>query len=140
MTSISHQGLAVEYLPVESLRVQSAQRQDAHSRRQISQIAASIREFGFINPILVDQESIIIAGHGRAAGAKSLGLTTVPVIRLEGLTPDQIRAYVIADNALAEKAGWDKSILAIELQHLLSIDDIEVTITGFEMGEIDLIR
>lgn len=110
-----------------------------HSKHQIRQIAASIKEFGFTNPVLIDRENTIVAGHGRVEAAKLLGITEVPAIRLEGLTPDQIRAYIIADNRLAEKAGWDDSILAIELQHLMTIDDFDVTITGFEMPEIDLI-
>jgi len=87
-----------------------------------------------------DDKSTIIAGHGRVEAAKLLGIALVPTIRLENLSPNQIRTYVIADNRLAENAGWDKSILAIELQHLLTIEnDLEVTITGFEIPEIDLI-
>jgi hypothetical protein len=83
---------------------------------------------------------MIIAGHGRVAGATLLGILEVPTIRLENLSPDQIRAYVIADNKLAENAGWDKSILAIELQHLTTIESgFDVTITGFEIPEIDLV-
>lgn len=111
-----------------------------HSKLQIRQIAASIKAFGFTNPVLIDQNDTVIAGHGRVAAAKLLGMDQVPTIRLEGLSRDQIRAYVIADNRLAEKAGWDKSILTIELQHLLTIDsDLDVTVTGFEIPEIDLI-
>src|ERR1039458_2471419 len=111
-----------------------------HSKHQIRQIADSIKAFGFTNPVLIDRNNTIIAGHGRVAAAKLLRLSLVPTIRLENLSPDQIRAYVLADNRLAEKAGWDKSILAIELQHLLTIDDdFDVTITGFEIPEIDLI-
>jgi len=111
-----------------------------HSKRQIRQIVASIKAFGFTNPILVDNHSQIVAGHGRAAAAKLLGMDQVPTILLESLTQDQIRAYVIADNRLAERAGWDHSILAIELQYLIAIDEtFDVTITGFEIPEIDLI-
>ncbi len=111
-----------------------------HSKQQIRQIAASIKAFGFTNPVLIDQNDTVIAGHGRVAAAKLLSMDQVPTIRLEGLSEDQVRAYVIADNRLAEKAGWDKSILAIELQHLLTIDsDLDVTVTGFEVPEIDLI-
>ena len=111
-----------------------------HSPHQIRQIAASIRAFGFTNPILVDANKTIIAGHGRLQAAKLLGIEEVPIIALESLTPDQIRAYVIADNRLAERAGWNKSILAIELQHLMTaVPDIDVTVTGFEAPEIDLI-
>src|SRR5438270_12653778 len=92
------------------------------SKRQISQIAASIREFGFTNPVLIDRNNKIIAGHGRVEAAKLLGLEEVPVIVLEDLNDGQIRAYILADNRLAEKAGWDQSISAIELQHLTSIE------------------
>jgi DNA modification methylase len=110
-----------------------------HSKRQIDQIAASIREFGFTNPVLVADDNVIVAGHGRVRAAARIGLETVPIIRLEGLSQDQLRAYVIADNALAEKAGWDKAILAIELQHLQTVDDLDITVTGLEFPEIDLI-
>jgi DNA modification methylase len=111
-----------------------------HSKHQIHQIANSIKAFGFANPVLLDRNNTVIAGHGRVAAAKLLGMSEVPTIRLENLSPDQVRAYVIADNRLAEKAGWDKSILAIELQNLLTIDsDFDVTVTGFEIPEIDII-
>jgi DNA modification methylase len=112
-----------------------------HSKHQIRQIAESIRTFGFTNPVLVDAENQIIAGHGRAEAAKLLGLQEVPTIPLDRLSKEQIRAYVIADNKLAENAGWDRSILAIELQNLMTLDcaDFDVTITGFEVAEIDAI-
>ena len=110
-----------------------------HTRRQIRQIAASVREFGFINPILVDGADGIIAGHGRAEAAKLLGMTDVPTVRVDHLTPAQIRAYVIADNKLAENAGWDRALLALELQELSVHLDFDVTITGFETAEIDLL-
>jgi DNA modification methylase len=111
-----------------------------HSKRQIRQIADSITEFGFTNPVLLDRSNTVIAGHGRVAAGKLLGMSEVPTIRLENLSPDQARAYVIADNRLAEKAGWDTSILAIELQNLLTIDsNFDVTITGFEIPEIDML-
>jgi DNA modification methylase len=110
-----------------------------HTNHQIRQIAKSIQEFGFTNPLLIDATNTIIAGHGRIAAAKLLGMQEVPTIRLDELTPDQVRAYVLADNKLAENAGWDKSILAIELQHLLSLESIDVTVSGFEVPEIDVI-
>jgi DNA modification methylase len=112
-----------------------------HTKRQIKQIAESIRVFGFTNPALVDAENQIIAGHGRIEAAKLLGITEVPTIRLDQLTKDQIRAYVIADNKLAENAGWDKEILAIELESLMALDcvDFDVAITGFEVAEVDAI-
>jgi len=111
-----------------------------HSRHQINQLAKSIEKFGFANPILVDHKNTIIAGHGRVLAAKTLGMDRVPTIRLENLSENEIRAYIIADNKLAERAGWDKEILAIELQHLMTVDnDLDITITGFEIPEIDLI-
>lgn len=110
-----------------------------HSKRQIRQIADSIAAFGFTNPILVDRHNTIIAGHGRWRAAQLLGITMVPTICLENLTEDQVRAYILADNRLAEKAGWDKSILAIEFKYLLEIDlGFDLTVTGFEDAEIDL--
>ena len=111
-----------------------------HSRKQIRQIAESIRAFGFTNPILIDGGDRIIAGHGRVAAAKLLGITQVPTIRLEHLSERQLHAYVIADNKLAENAGWDTEILAVELQFLSELDlDFDLTVTGFEVAEIDLI-
>jgi hypothetical protein len=111
-----------------------------HSKHQIRQIARSITEFGFTNPILIDQNNTIIAGHGRLLAAQMLGMDRVPTIRLETLTQSQIRAYVLVDNQIAINAGWDKSILAIEFEQLLAIgDEIDITLTGFEIPEIDLI-
>lgn len=111
-----------------------------HSQKQIAQIAASIRTFGFNNPVLIDNEGTIIAGHGRVAAAKLLGLEVVPVIRLEHMSEAQKRAYILADNKLAEKAGWDAEILAIELQNLLDTEfKFDLTVTGFEMPEIDVL-
>ncbi len=111
-----------------------------HSKKQIRQIAASIEQFGFINPVLIDRDGRIVAGHGRVEAAKFLGLDTVPTICLETLTEAEIRAYVIADNRLAELAGWDQEMLAIELQGLIALDlDFDVTITGFETPEIDIL-
>jgi DNA modification methylase/predicted nucleic acid-binding protein len=131
--------LNIKYLPIDTLVAYSSNAR-THSQRQIRLIAASIEAFGFTNPVLIDRANTIIAGHGRVAAAKSLGIDQMPTIRIENLTEEQIRAYVIADNRLAEKAGWDKSILAIELQHLITIDsDFDITVTGFEIPEIDLI-
>jgi hypothetical protein len=131
--------LSVLYQGRESL-VFSSRNSRTHSKRQIQQIADSIRVFGFTNPILVDANNTIVAGHGRAEAAQLLGINEIPTICLEKLTDDQVRAYILADNRLAEKAGWDREMLAIELQYLISIDDdLDVTITGFEIPEIDLI-
>jgi DNA modification methylase len=109
-----------------------------HSRRQIAQIAGSIELFGFINPVVIDGSNQIIAGHGRIAAAKKLGLTSVPTLRIEHLSDNELRAYVLADNRLAEKAGWDRELLAIELQHLTEIE-FDTGIIGFETPEIDII-
>jgi ParB-like chromosome segregation protein Spo0J len=113
--------LTVAYLPVMSLKPY-ANNARTHSKRQIRQIATSIETFGFTNPILIDDRHTIVAGHGRVEAAKLLRLDQVPTVQLAGLSEHQIRAYILADNRLAEQAGWDESILAIELQHLLSID------------------
>src|SRR5216684_8919309 len=131
--------LTVTYAEIQNL-VPYVRNARTHSRRQIRQIADSIRTFGFTNPVLVNGSRMIIAGHGRVAAAKLLGISQVPTICLDNLTEDEIRAYILADNKLAEKAGWDHSILAIELQHLTSVDlEFDVSITGFEVGEVDLI-
>lgn len=131
--------IEVDQLPVASLRPYPRNAR-THSQKQIAQIAASIRTFGFNNPVLIDEDGVIIAGHGRVAAAKTLGLDTVPVIRLDHMSEAQKRAYILADNKLAEKAGWDKEILAIELQNLIQINlDFDISITGFEMPEIDVL-
>jgi DNA modification methylase len=131
--------LTVTYEEIQNL-VPYARNARTHSKRQIRQIANSIRAFGFTNPVLVNRSRMIAAGHGRVEAAKLLGMRSVPTICLENLTEDEIRAYILADNRLAEKAGWDNSILAIELQHLTAVDlGFDVVITGFEVGEIDLI-
>jgi DNA modification methylase len=137
--NVSISELSISYLPIAKLKP-NPHNSRTHSKHQIRQIADSIEAFGFTNPVLIDKNSTVIAGHGRLAAAKLLGISQVPTIRLEGLTPDQIRAYLMADNRLAEKAGWDQEILAIELQYLLTIEaavDFDVTITGFDIAEVD---
>src|SRR5215471_19204144 len=109
-----------------------------HSRKQIRQIAKSIEKFGFCNPVLIDDSKQIVAGHGRVEAAKLLGIDAVPTCRLSHLSEADKRAYILADNRLAEKAGWDKELLAIELQGLIELD-VEIELTGFEMPEIDII-
>jgi ParB-like chromosome segregation protein Spo0J len=106
-----------------------------HSDAQVGKIAASIREFGFLNPIIVDGTNGIIAGHGRVLAAQKLGLETLPVIEACHLTEAQKRAYVIADNRLALDAGWDNDLLKIELQDL-EADGFDLSLTGFEVDEI----
>lgn len=108
-----------------------------HSGAQVKQIAGSIVRFGFTNPILVSDELQIIAGHGRLAAAKQLGLKEVPVIRLPHLSPEERRALVIADNKLALNAGWDQEMLAAEIQALIDAD-FDMDVTGFSMAEIDI--
>jgi len=129
--------LQIEQISIHALRPQDRNAR-THSKRQIRQIRESILRFGFNNPILIDDDSGIIAGHGRVEAAKGLNITTVPAVRLSHLNEAEKRAYVIADNRLAEKAGWDPEILAIELQGLIDIG-FDVELTGFEMPEIDLI-
>lgn len=109
-----------------------------HSRKQVKQIAASIERFGFTNPVLVSDEGEIIAGHGRVEAAKLLGWKQVPTIALSHLSETERRAYVLADNKLALNAGWDKEILAIELQALSDLN-FDVELTGFSLAEIDLV-
>jgi hypothetical protein len=106
-----------------------------HSDAQVAKIAASIREFGFLNPIIVDGQSGIIAGHGRVLAAQKLGLATLPVIEAGHLTEAQKRAYIIADNRLALDAGWDNDMLKVELSDLDAMG-FDLALTGFELGEI----
>lgn len=107
-----------------------------HSKSQIKQIAASIQRFGFTNPVLVSDSNEIIAGHGRVAAAKFLGIETVPTLRLSHLTEAERRAYILADNKLALNAGWDQELLAIELQGLIDLE-FDIELTGFSLAEID---
>ena len=127
--------IGVECLAITSLKP-SLRNSRTHSKAQIKQIAASIEAFGFTNPVLVDETKTILAGHGRVEAAKQLGLKDVPVVRIEHMSAEQKRAYVIADNQLALNAGWDEDLLAVELGELAGLS-FDVSITGFEMGEID---
>ena len=106
-----------------------------HSEAQVSKIAASIREFGFLNPVIVDGSSGIIAGHGRIMAAQKLGIDTVPVIEASHLTDAQRRAYVIADNRLALDAGWDDEMLRVEFAELEELG-FDLELTGFTLDEI----
>jgi len=107
-----------------------------HSEAQVAKIAGSIREFGFNNPVLVDGANGIIAGHGRVLAARKLGLTTVPVIELAHLTEAQKRAYILADNRLAEAAGWDRELLSLELGDLADLG-LDLGTLGFDGAELD---
>ncbi len=108
-----------------------------HSERQLTQLMASIQEFGFVNPVLIDEKGGILAGHGRVEAARRLGMREVPTLRIDHLGPTQKRAYLIADNRLGELAGWDPELLRIELQELSQVEFL-VEVTGFSTAEIDL--
>ena len=126
--------LQIKYRQIESL-IPYARNSRTHSDEQVAQIAASIREFGWTNPVLVDGENGIIAGHGRLMAARKLGMTSVPVIELDGLSEAQKRAYIIADNKLALNAGWDDAMLRVELQELDALG-YDLDLTGFSEEEI----
>ena len=120
----------IEQWPTDKL-VPYARNARTHSDSQVAQIAASIAEFGFTNPILAGSDGVIVAGHGRLAAAQKLGIAIVPVVILDHLTPTQRRALVIADNRIAENAGWDEAMLQIELADLQG-DDFDLSLTGFD--------
>jgi len=126
-----------ENRPTHSLRPYPGNAR-THSPKQIKQIARSIERFGFNNPVLVDDDDQIIAGHGRVEAAKLLNMKTVPTVRLSHLSQSEKKAYILADNRLAEKAGWDNEVLAIELQGLVDLG-FDVLLTGFEPAEVDII-
>ncbi|MCB2019642.1 MAG: site-specific DNA-methyltransferase [Burkholderiaceae bacterium] len=127
--------LNVDYRKVETL-IPYDRNPRTHSDAQVAKIAASIVEYGWTNPVLVDGDNGVIAGHGRLAAARKLGLDEVPVIELGHLTPAQKRAYVISDNRLALEAGWDEEMLALELAEL-SESGYDLALTGFDESEID---
>lgn len=127
--------LQVEYKPVADL-IPYSNNSRTHSDEQVAQVAASIKEFGFTNPILVDERNGIIAGHGRLMAANKLKLDNVPTITLAGLTEAQKKAYVIADNKLALNSGWDLDMLAVEIEQLKELN-FDITLTGFELGELE---
>ena len=124
----------IETLHINDL-VPYARNSRTHSDAQVAQIAASIKEFGFTNPVLIDADGGIIAGHGRVLAARVLKLDSVPCLRLSHLTDTQKRAYIIADNKLALNAGWDDELLAIEL-HELNAADFDMALIGFDAGEL----
>jgi DNA modification methylase len=127
--------LAIDYRAIGDL-IPYARNARTHSEAQVALIAGSIREYGFTNPVLVDGANGIIAGHGRVLAAGKIGLTTVPVIELAHLTEAQRRAYILADNRLAEQAGWDRELLALELGDLRDLA-VDLTSLGFDAGELD---
>lgn len=127
--------MQIEQIGIATL-IPFAKNSRTHSDAQVAQIAASIREFGFTNPVLIDEANGIIAGHGRVMAARKLKLTEVPCIRLAHLSDAQKRAYVIADNKLALNAGWDEAMLKLELADLKALD-FDLDLTGFNTDEID---
>lgn len=131
--------LEIIYRAVGELRPRATNPR-THTKKQLEQVAASIQRFGFTNPILIDEDDGIIAGHGRVEAAKLIGMSEVPTVRLANMCEADIRAYVIADNQLAANAGWDRELLGLELKYLSELDlDFDLTITGFETPEIDVL-
>src|SRR5690606_15021416 len=126
---------SVEHWPLDRLRAYTRNPR-THSDEQVAQIAASIVEFGWTNPVLVSGDGTVIAGHGRLDAARRLGLDAVPVLVLDHLTEAQRRAYVIADNKLALNAGWNEELLTAEL-HALNGDGFDLALTGFDETELD---
>jgi ParB-like chromosome segregation protein Spo0J len=127
--------MKIEQLPTADL-IPYARNTRTHSPEQVAQIAGSIREFGFTNPVLIDADNGIIAGHGRVMAAQKLGLAKVPCIRLAHLTETQKRAYIIADNKLALNAGWDEEMLGLELADLREAD-FDFDVLGFDNFAIE---
>lgn len=134
MPSAQWPASAVEMRPIERLTpyIRNAR---VHSDEQIAKIAASVREFGWTVPVLVDEEGTVIAGHARLEAAKKLGIAEVPVMVARGWTKAQMRAYVIADNRLALDSTWDDELLRIELSELKELD-FDLSLTGFEEQEL----
>ena len=131
--------ILVEWVPITQLRP-NPRNARTHSRGQIRRIATSIQKFGFLNPVLVDDDNLILAGHGRLEAARLAGLDRVPVVKFDHLSAAQKRAYLIADNKIAEQAGWDREMLAIEFGELIDLlpaEGLDVSLTGFEAPEID---
>ena len=127
----------LETLPLDQLRPWPRNAR-THSHKQIRQIAESIRRFGFTNPVLIDAEDRILAGHGRVHAARELGMATAPCLRVDHMSLAEKRAYVLADNKLALNAGWDEELLALELKELMAADiDFSVDVTGFSIAEVD---
>ncbi|WP_062563246.1 site-specific DNA-methyltransferase [Paracoccus aminovorans] len=134
-TAVSDRELVIEYHGLDRL-VPYARNARTHSEAQLAEIAGSIREFGFVNPVLIAEDGTIIAGHGRVLAARLLGMDAVPSIRLTGLSDSQCRALVLADNRIALNAGWDEALLALELSDLKEAG-FDLGIMGFEDGELD---
>lgn len=127
--------MQVEQIGIETL-IPYANNARTHSDAQVAQIAASIREFGFNNPVLIDEQSGIIAGHGRVLAARKLELDSIPCIRLNHLSETQRRAYIIADNKIAMNAGWDEELLALEVAELTEFG-VNMDLLGFDISELN---
>lgn len=125
----------MKLFPIDEL-IPYANNARTHSKEQITKIRSSLREFGFANPVLIDKDKNIIAGHGRCEAAKAEGIKEVPCVMVEHLTEAQKKAYIIADNKLDLDAGWDNEILAVELESLKDLN-FDVELTGFNAAEID---
>ena len=125
----------LKLIPIDEL-IPYANNARTHSKEQINKIRSSLREFGFVNPVLIDKDKNIIAGHGRVSAAKEEGIKEVPCVLVEHLTEAQKKAYIIADNKLALDAGWEEELLAVELENLKELD-FDVNLTGFGAAEID---
>jgi ParB-like chromosome segregation protein Spo0J len=125
----------IEQWPIEKLRPYEKNAR-THSEEQVEQIAESMREFGFVNPIIVASDAGILAGHGRLMAANQLGLKTVPVIVVDHLDEKQRRAFVIADNKIAMNSGWDKELLAEEIEEL-DLEHFDLEILGFDLDELE---
>ena len=130
--------IEIQYKATEDL-IPYARNSRTHSAEQVSQIAASIREFGWTNPVLIDGENGIIAGHGRVLAAHKLGETQVPTIELSHMSDTQKRAYIIADNKLALNAGWDNEMLALEIDDLKEAG-FDLSFTGFTIDDINALK
>tara|TARA_B100000965_G_scaffold406790_1_gene448659 strand:+ start:45269 stop:46576 length:1308 start_codon:yes stop_codon:yes gene_type:complete len=129
--------ISIEYVQVSDL-IAFQNNSRAHSDAQIAQVAASMSRFGNITPIAIDGENVIVAGHARLSAAKKLGLQSVPTVRVDHLSEEEVRLYRIADNKLAENATWDERALRLELEYLSEID-IDISLSGFELPEIDVL-
>ncbi len=136
--AIPRKDLQIVYLPIERLRA-FPNNARTHSKKQLKQIARSIERFGFVNPVLISDAGEIVAGHGRVEAAKMLGMREVPTVRLRNLSPAERRAYVLADNRLAQLAGWDREVLAGELQGLLDVQFDDIELTGFSLETIGVL-
>lgn len=131
--------MKIENVPIESLQ-SYAHNTRIHPPRQIELLARSIKAFGFNNPVLIDKENVILAGHGRVLAAKKLNLKSVPTVKIEHLTPLELKAFRIADNRIAEQSCWNQASLKLEFQELISCqDEMDINLTGFSTPDIDLL-